>query len=329
MMKRHLKQITNVVLMIRPSHFRCNEQTAVNNHFQTESSLGHIEITKSAQAEFDNFTTVLRDAGITVLDVQDDDQYDTPDSVFPNNWISFHQNLGPESGEVLNINIYPMFAVNRRKEKNLRGAIIASLQSQLGMRVEVSNDYSSFEGAGRFLEGTGCLILDRVHAVAYCAQSPRAHPELLERFCADMAYTPVLFTAYHTVQQQRLPIYHTNVMMCVADSFAVICLDSIDDPVERAAVENSLKTTGKDIIAISEEQVGHFAGNMLQLETKKSGGDGDVQPVLVMSSEAFSCLTAQQRVQIEAHCPILHAPLPVIEVHGGGSARCMMAEVFF
>ena len=335
-MQRNLKQITNVVLMIRPSRFRCNEQTAVNNYFQTESSQGLDEITVAAQTEFDQFTNTLQKYGIQVLTVQDDDACDTPDSVFPNNWISFHQNTTISTQDkTIDINIYPMFAVNRRHEKNLQAAIASTLKAELDISLVIANNYSSHEEKDQFLEGTGSLILDRVHAIAYCARSPRAHPEILEQFCADMGYTGVPFAAYQTVSQeghepQRALIYHTNVMMCVAETFAIICLDCIDDQVERAHVEETLRSSGKEIITISEEQVGHFAGNMLQLETNKlkEGKKGSGSAVLVMSSEAFSVLSAVQREQIEAHCPIVHAPLPVIEANGGGSARCMMAEVF-
>jgi hypothetical protein len=320
-MQRSLKQITNVVLMIRPNRFRCNEQTAVNNYFQTESSRGLNEITVAAQTEFDNFTRILRGNGITVLIVQDNEKFDTPDSVFPNNWISFHHNAVSPT-KTLDINIYPMFAVNRRHEKNLRAVIASTLESELGMSVVVANDYSIYEESDKFLEGTGSLILDRTNAIAYCARSARAHPELLEKFCSDMRYTGVAFTAYQTVQEERVPIYHTNVMMCVAETFAIICLDCIDDKAEHAQVVASLQLTGKEIITINEQQVSHFAGNMLQLQTK------DLSPVLVMSSEAYSVLSVEQRDRIEVHCPIVHAPLPVIEENGGGSARCMMAEVF-
>jgi hypothetical protein len=325
---KSMKQVTNVVMMIRPSRFRCNEQTAVNNYFQTPDSAGAVDdttVTASAQTEFDAFTSKLIDNGIRVLTVQDDDKFDTPDSVFPNNWISFHQR--PHSAacddKTIDINIYPMYAVNRRHEKNLLNSISSALKSEFDLTVKVSNDFSSFEDSDKFLEGTGSLVLDRTHAIAYCAISPRAHPDLLDKFCTEMRYTPVPFTAYQTVKDERVPIYHTNVMMCVGDTFAIICLDCIDDNAERNAVENSLTSTGKEVIAITEEQIYHFAGNMLQLQSSEKNF------VLVMSSEAFSSLTPDQKHRIEAHCPILHAPLPVIEGNGGGSARCMMAEVFF
>lgn len=332
-MHHNLKQITNVVLMIRPSRFRCNEQTAVNNYFQSQSSQGLDEITKQAQAEFDNFANTLKENGITVLIVQDDEVFDTPDSVFPNNWISFHQNTTPSLNKTLDINIYPMFAVNRRHEKNLHVSIASTLQSDLNVSLVVANDYSAYEDTEKFLEGTGSLILDRVNAIAYCARSPRAHPEILQYFCTDMGYTAVSFGAYQTVlqeggQQERELIYHTNVMMCVAETFAIICLDCIDDSEERTQVEDCLRSTGKEIITITEEQVVHFAGNMLQLQTKSESGSESESAVLVMSSEAFSVLSDAQKERIEVHCPIIHAPLPVIESNGGGSARCMMAEVF-
>ena len=315
-------QTTNVVLMIRPTHFRCNEQTAVNNYFQNKSlNKGLDEITAAAQKEFDDFTTLLIENGIKVLIVQDNECHDTPDSVFPNNWISFHQDASTDNNSV-SVNIYPMYAVNRRYEKQLLPSIASTIEANCGTRIMIKFDYSPYEDTEKFLEGTGSLILDRDNYIAYCACSPRAHPDLLTKFCDDMGYTPVQFAAYQSVGQDRMPIYHTNVMMCVAETFAIVCLDCIDIESDRARVVESLNHTDKEIVAISEDQMGHFAGNMLQLRTEGSG------TVLVMSSTAYSVLSTAQRNQIEGHCPILHASLHIIEENGGGSARCMMAEVF-
>ena len=198
--------------------------------------------------------------------------------------------------------------------------VFRRLESE-GFIIEQFMDYSEAEQEDVFLEGTGSLILDRVNKKAYCALSPRADESLFIEFCEDFEYDPVVFTAYQTVEDKRLPIYHTNVMMCVADEFCVICLDSIDDKKERKNVVNHLKQTGKEIINITEQQLQHFAGNMLQVQ-------GSEHKYLVMSAAAERSLNQEQRDQIEKHCPILSSELHTVETCGGGSARCMMAEVF-
>lgn len=297
--------------MIRPVNFRMNEQTAVNNYFMEELDLKGREINQNAQQEFDAFVSVLRSKGINVIVVEDTKEPDTPDSIFPNNWISFHA-----SGTV---GLYPMFAENRRKER--RGDILDILEEQ-GFHIENVMDYTKAEEQGVYLEGTGSILMDRVHQKVYCALSDRAHEELIIEFCEDFDCLPVIFTANQTVEGQRLPIYHTNVMMCLGEDFSVICLDSIDDKKERKNVVDHLKMDGKEIIAITEEQMHHFAGNMLQVLGK------DNTPYLVMSSQAFQSLSPSQIKSIEKHCEIVHSSLDTIETCGGGSARCMMAEVF-
>ena len=297
--------------MIRPVNFRMNEQTAVNNYFQEDLDLKNTEINSKAQLEFDNFVEKLRKAGIEVVIIQDDKLLDTPDSIFPNNWVSFHSN-----GDVA---IYPMFAENRRKER--RDEVFIKLEEE-GFIIKNIIDYTSAEDEGLFLEATGSLILDRVNNKAYCALSPRANEELLIEFCEDFEYTPVIFTANQTVDKERLPIYHTNVMMCVGEDFTVICLDSIDDKKERKNVVDHLKKDGKEIIAITEEQVNNFAGNMLELKNKNG------ESLLVMSQSAFNSLTKEQINRLEKYSKILYSSLDTIETCGGGSARCMMAEVF-
>lgn len=305
-------QATNAILMIRPVAFRMNEQTAVNNYYQKViDGLTPANVNAKAQQEFDAFVEKLRAHGVNVLVVEDTLQPDTPDSIFPNNWISFHQ-----SGDVV---LYPMFAENRRLE---RREDVLDLLEEKGFVIENVLDYTLAEEANVFLEGTGSIILDRVNEKAYCALSPRADEELFIEFCEDMEYTPVIFTAFQTVDGARKPIYHTNVMMCIADTFAVICADCIDDKVERKMVLEQLKQDGKEIILISEEQVNHFAGNMLQVV------GANQQKYLVMSSSAYQSLTPKQLEAIEKHNPIIHASLDIIEACGGGSARCMMAEVF-
>lgn len=307
-----IHQTTRTILMIRPINFRRNEQTAVNNYYQKViDNLLPATVNTKAQQEFDAYVKKLKSYGIQVIVVSDTEEFDTPDSIFPNNWISFHQDG--------TIALYPMFAENRRLER--REDILTQLE-EAGFVIENVMDYTSAEKEEVYLEGTGSLLLDRVHKKAYCALSPRANEELFLEFCEDFEYTPVVFTANQTVNEQREAIYHTNVMMCLAETFAVICLDSIDDKKERKNVLKHLKEDGKEVIAISEEQVNNFAGNMLQVQGK------DNQLFLIMSQAAYNSLTPKQITSIEKHCAIISSSLDTIEACGGGSARCMMAEVF-
>lgn len=306
-----MKQITDTILMVRPAGFRSNEQTKVNNYFQGDTDLQEQEINQKAQAEFDAFVEKLRAVGVNVIVHQDKAENDTPDSIYPNNWVSFHQ-----SG---NVGIYPMFAENRRRE---RSDEVIDLVEEAGFKIENMVDYSGAEEDSLFLEGTGSLILDRQNRKAYCALSDRADEELVIEFCEDFEYTPVIFTAYQTVAGERKVIYHTNILMCVGDTFAVICMDSIDDKAERKNVSKHLLEDKKEIIDISEAQMNQFAGNMLQVQ------GADDKTYLVMSQAARESLTDKQVAQIEKHTHILSADLNTIETLGGGSARCMMAEVF-
>lgn len=307
-----MQQTTNTIVMVRPASFRMNEQTAVNNYYQQElSGMLPASINAKAQEEFDAFVEKLEAVGVTVVVVEDTKEPNTPDALFPNNWISFHEN-----GD---ITIYPMFADNRRLER--REDVLEILEEK-GFVIENVIDYSEAEEEEVFLEGTGSMILDRHNRKAYCALSPRADEELFIEFCEDFEYTPVIFTANQTVEGRREAIYHTNVMMCVAESFAVVCLDSIDDKKEKKNLLKHLKSDGKEVIAISEQQVTQFAGNMLQVK-----GTND-ERYLVMSSSAFNSLNSNQVKAIEKHNKILHSSLETIETCGGGSARCMMAEVF-
>lgn len=306
-----MSQTTNSILMIRPINFRMNEQTAVNNYFQEDLSLRDSLINLKAQKEFDDYVDKLRKFGVEVIVVSDNQENDTPDSVFPNNWVSFH-NDGTMA-------IYPMFAENRRLER--REDIILELEKE-GFLIENIVDYTSAEDQNIFLEGTGSMILDRQNKIAYCAISPRADEELFIEFCEDFEYTPVIFTANQTVDNSREAIYHTNVMMCIAETFAVICLSCIDDKKERKNVISHLKKSGKEIIDITEKQMHQFAGNMLQVKGKNN------ELFLVMSQAAYNSLTKEQIKKIEKHCNIISSSLETIETCGGGSARCMMAEVF-
>ncbi|NVK53043.1 MAG: amidinotransferase [Flavobacteriaceae bacterium] len=307
-----MQQTTTTILMVRPVNFRMNEQTAVNNYYQQElTDTLPTTINALAQKEFDNFVLKLQQHGVEVLVVNDIAEPSTPDSIFPNNWISFHEN-----GDVA---LYPMFAENRRLER--REDILELLEAN---RFTIENiiDYTAAEDEGVFLEGTGSMILDRQHRKAYCALSPRADEELFIEFCEDFEYFPVIFTANQTVDNCREAIYHTNVMMCVAEQFAVVCLASIDDKKERKNLIKHIKDSGKEIIDITEEQVHSFAGNMLQVKGRNN------QQFLVMSSSAYQSLRKDQLQKIEKHNTIIHAPLTTIEACGGGSARCMMAEIF-
>lgn len=305
-----MSQITNTILMIRPVAFRMNEETAVNNYFQEDLQLRNTEINAQAQAEFDTFVDKLRGVGVNVIVEHDDLDMDTPDSIFPNNWVSFHKN-----GTVA---MYPMFAENRRRER--REEVINRLEKE-GFLVDGFMDYTVAEEDGYFLEGTGSLLLDRVHNKAYCAISPRADEELVIEFCEDFEYDPVIFTANQTAKGERLPIYHTNVMMALAEKFAVICLDAIDDKHEKKNVIKHLKETKKEIIIITEAQMHRFAGNMLQVQGKDT-------KYMVMSEDARSSLKSDQVKAIQKHCKILSSDISTIETCGGGSVRCMMAEVF-
>ena len=307
-----MKQTTNSILMIRPVAFRMNEQTAVNNYYQKVlDGLTPENVNAKAQEEFDTFVQKLKMVGIDVTVVDDTLDPDTPDSIFPNNWISFHEN-----GDVA---LYPMFAENRRAE---RREDILDLLEEKGFQLNDIVDYTSAEADGVFLEGTGSLLLDRANGKAYCALSPRADEELMIEFCEDFDMGPIIFEAFQTVDGERKLIYHTNVMMCLGETFAVICADCIDDKSERKQVLQSLKEDGKEIILITEEQVNNFAGNMLQLKGT------DDKSYIVMSKSAHESLTADQIQKLEKHATILSSSLDTIEACGGGSARCMMAEIF-
>ncbi len=307
-----MNQTANSILMIRPVAFRMNEQTAVNNYYQKASeNLLPAAVNAKAQEEFDALVKKLRAVGVNVIVVDDTLEPDTPDSIFPNNWISFHEN-----GDVV---LYPMFAENRRGER--REDILDILEDNDFIINEIM-DYTTAEEGSFYLEGTGSIILDRENGKAYCALSPRADEELFIEFCEDFEFSPVLFEAFQTVDGERKLIYHTNVMMCIGDTFAVICAESIDDKKERKMVLDSLRGDGKEIILIAEAQVNSFAGNMLEVR-----GDND-RRYLVMSTSAYQSLTKKQIAQLEEHLTILSSNLDTIEIYGGGSARCMMAEIF-
>lgn len=307
-----MKQLTNNILMIRPVSFRMNEQTAVNNYYQQNlKELSAKDIQSKALAEFDGFVIKLRDAGVNVIVIDDTLVPSTPDSIFPNNWISFHSN-----GKV---GLYPMFAENRRQER--RDDILDTLEEK-GFVINEIIDYSSAEKEEIFLEATGSIVLDRENGLAYCALSARADEDLFIEFCEDFEYTPVIFHAYQTVNGKRELIYHTNVMMAVTQENVIVCLDSIDDKKERKSFIDHVLISGKQIVKITEQQVEHFVGNMLQVLGK------DDKPITVMSQAAYDSLTPDQLQILEKEATLLSSDLSTIEACGGGSARCMMAEVF-
>jgi len=306
-----MKQYTNTLLMVAPVAFRYNEETASNNYYQKViAGLSPADTQSKARAEFDAFVEKLRAVSVEVIVIEDTVDPDTPDSIFPNNWVSFHENG--------TVGLYPMQAENRRTERRID--ILDTLRER-GLHIDQVVDMTESELDSLYLEGTGSMILDRENRIAYAALSIRTDEQLLYDFCRQMDFRPCVFHAHQTVGSERKAIYHTNVMMCVADAFVVICLDSIDDMEERHAVIETIEDSNKEIIEISEEQVEHFAGNMLQVGTAEKRH-------LVMSTTAYNSLDEEQIKAIEAYGPILHSSLDTIEACGGGSARCMMAEVF-
>ncbi len=297
-------QTTSHLLMIRPVRFGYNAETAVNNAFQVQTA--EEDTQQKALQEFDGFVTLLRSRGVDVTVVEDSPEPHTPDSIFPNNWISFHHD-----GRIV---LYPMYAINRRAERKPQVTNLVAEKFTINERIDLTH----FEVDGLFLEGTGSMVLDRENRLAYACLSPRTDAGVLEEFCRQLNYRPVLFDATDGNGQ---PIYHTNVMMCVADRYIVICLESIANPEQQQYVTDTISKSGKEIIAISLKQMNHFAGNMLQVENERR------EKLLVMSSQAYESLDQEQVAHLEKYNPILHSPLATIEANGGGSARCMMAEI--
>ncbi len=300
-------QISNTILMVRPAHFGYNEETARNNAFQQAvRSASEEEIERKARQEFDAFVEKLRAHGVHVIAIEDTSVPLKNDAVFPNNWFSTHAD-----GTLVT---YPMFSEMRRLER--RDDIIAQLDRDFTIQKIIRLE--NHEDAGRYLESTGSMILDRPNRLVYACRSIRTDEGLLDEFCRWMSYEKVIFEAYGS---SGIPIYHTNVMMALGEHFCVICMDSIKDPVDRSRIHDKLVATGKEIIAIAQEQLDDFMGNMLQVE-------GEGQTFLVMSEQARQALRPDQVLQIERHTQILSSTLDTIEKHGGGSARCMMAEIY-
>ena len=301
-------QTTSNILMIRPVSFGFNQETAESNAFQNaefgEQNKG--ESQQEALGEFDEMVSQLRKSGVNVIVVDDTAEPHTPDSIFPNNWVSFHGN-----GSLIT---YPMQAKNRRLER--REDIIEQISALFYVNRKI--DLSVFEKENKFLEGTGSLVLDRKFKIAYTCLSPRTHEEVLKEFSVQMNYEIIAFNAIDGGGKQ---IYHTNVVMCIGDMFAVICLEAIPDLDEKLMVRNSLEQSGKRVVEISLEQMNQFAGNMLEIKSKTG------QKMLVMSSSAYKSLTSKQIDVLDDYCTIHHFDLSMIEGNGGGSARCMIAEI--
>lgn len=298
-------QTTQHILMVRPSRFECNRETTGSNAFQQpgeHSASSH----DAAVKEFDAYVKQLRDAGIDVTVEQDSFEYYTPDSIFPNNWVSFH-----DDGAVV---LYPMEAVNRRLERNL------SLLQKLKERFEIQQitDLSSFESNNQFLEGTGSLVLDREHRIAYVCRSSRSHTSVMAEFSRLLDYQAFWFTAQDAAGRD---IYHTNVMMSIGRTLAVVCLEAIRDEDERNALVKLLKQTGKSVLDISLHQTLHFAGNVLELHNKAG------EPIMAMSQRAWDALSLSQQTLLTTHVKPVIAKLDTIEILGGGGARCMIAEI--
>ncbi len=298
-------QNTDTVLMIRPAAFTYNAETAVNNLFQVAGNAENAQ--QKALKEFDDFVDELKANNINVLVINDTPEPHTPDSIFPNNWVSFHENK--------TMVLYPMFAKNRRAERKQHVKDFITLNFKLANII----DLTYFENDNLFLEGTGSMVLDRENKIAYACLSERTNKKVLKVFCDKMIYTPCCFSAK---DKNGKDIYHTNVMMCVADKYVVICLESISDKNEKHELEATIKNTGKKIIEITQKQMNQFAGNMLQIKNRVN------DTILIMSRQAYNCLSTYQLETLITFNRVISVDLFSIETNGGGSARCMIAEVF-
>jgi len=305
------KNASNDILMVRPVRFGMNAQTAVDNFYQNTTAAKGEEDQLAARSEFDSFVSKLRAAGVNINVLEDTLEPHTPDSIFPNNWISMH-----DDGTVV---LYPMKAENRRLE---RRADIFDRLDQWGFDVRRTHDISNAENEEVYLEGTGSIVFDHDSRIAYMAQSQRAEPKIFNSLCDELGYTPIVFKSFQRTPDGPQPIYHTNVMMCVTNTYVLICLDTIHDQNERQNVVAAIQSSGKEILEISEDQKVQFAGNMLLVKGAKE------ELHLVMSGSAFLALTEAQKERIQRDHKIIHSDLPTIETLGGGSARCMLAEVY-
>lgn len=303
-----VRQAASSVLMMRPAAFGMNPDTAESNPFQCQVAPVDAEaVSSAALRDFDEAVELLRQAEIDVHVYVDDPTPPKPDAVFPNNWLSFH-----EDGRAA---LYPLFSPSRRPERRLE--ILEAIRRSFHLREAL--DYTFLEDRGLYLEGTGSLVLDRIHRVAYACRSPRTSPEALDLFCRDFGYRPHVFQA---VDGNEVPIYHTNVMMAVGTKFATVCLESVPDESERAALLGSLRSSGRHAIEIGLSQMESFAGNMLELANRHG------EPVITMSCQALDCLRGEQLALLEDLGKIVALPIDTIETYGGGSARCMICEIF-
>ncbi len=299
-----LMQAPNSVIMVRPHHFHPNPMTAQDNGFQHNvDNSHHAAIAKAAYAEVTKAATTLENLGITVHLFEDEGK-DTPDSVFPNNWFSTHSD-----GRIVT---YPMFIPNRRNER--RDDIIALLKNKY--QVHKIIDYSDMENDNIYLEGTGAMVLDHEHQIAYAVRSNRANATAFHRFCSDFSYQPILFDAQ---DKNGTAVYHTNVMMCIASDYALVALDMITNKEERNKLRQSLEQSGKEIIALSEEQIFQFAGNTIEL----TGANGRN---LILSQTSYEALHDDQVNLITPHAQLQPIDVTTIEM-AGGSIRCMIAAV--
>jgi hypothetical protein len=305
---KYRMQATNNILLIRPSNFVFNPETADSNSFQNNmAGLEKETVKQKVSEEFEGFVSTLKSKGVNLMIFDDTEFPQKPDAIFPNNWISFHSD-----GTVI---LYPMFAKNRREER--RSDIVDELKKNFNITNIV--DLSGYEKQYKFLEGTGSMVFDHINKIAYACLSARTDKELFIQVCEILNYKPVYFLAQDNNGKE---IYHTNVMLCIGEKFAIICLDRIADKYEREIVSQSLSKTGHEIIEISNGQMNHFAGNMLVLQINST------KHILVSSQSAFDSLDDNQKKEIEKQCEIVPLPIKTIETIGGGSVRCMMAEVF-
>ena len=294
--------------MVRPANFGFNPQTAVNNAFQTRNKdLTSEEVATKAKEEFDQLVDKLRAVGITVIVIEDTKEPIKKDAIFPNNWFTTHTN-----GSIIT---YPMFAPIRRLER--REDIIKLLEDKFNYSKRIHLEFH--EEDNQFLEGTGSIILDRVNRILFACKSVRTHEGVLSELCEGSDFEKIVFDA---LDESNIPIYHTNVMMALGETFCVICLDSIKNKAQRKILQDKLMSSGKEIIEISFQQMNAFAGNMLHLR-----GKGD-ETYLVMSQQAYDTLHDDQIKQLEKHTNLLYSPINTIEFSGGGSVRCMIAEIF-
>lgn len=299
--------LASTILMVRPAAFGFNEETAANNYFQSNPDISKKQLQQTALTEFDNMVQTLRSHDINVLVIEDTKEPVKPDAIFPNNWLS----TSPDG----TVAVFPMYAANRRTEK--RDDILQQIAKDFVVR-DVQ-DWSEYEVEGRFLEGTGSMVMDYENKMIYACVSERTSLSVLEKYAATNGYQAIVFLA---TDKNGMPVYHTNVVMALGEGFCVLCEEAIEEEWELIAVRQLLESTNHTIIAINREQMHQFAGNMLQVKNNKD------EKFLIISQTAFDSLRMEQRQMLEAYSTLLPVAVPTIEQVEGGSVRCMMAEVF-